>query len=116
MDTDKTIKIFEEVAAELERAESKFGSYNSSHEGYAVILEELDELWDVVKLNPKKIELPKEVSNSIWGKFETEDEKKIRMQRIKDWQIKQRNAMMRAEAIQVACTAIRFIKDVCADE
>lgn len=38
-----------EVLAELERAEEKFAKFNSNHEGYAVILEELDELWEFVK-------------------------------------------------------------------
>ena len=40
-----------DVAAELYRATRKFGSFASTHEGYAVILEELDELWDDVKAN-----------------------------------------------------------------
>lgn len=39
------------VGAEVARAESKFAPFNSAHEGYVVILEELDELWDEVKLN-----------------------------------------------------------------
>lgn len=30
-------------------ATEKFGSFASAHEGYAVILEELDELWQEVK-------------------------------------------------------------------
>lgn len=34
---------------ELEAAVKKFGPFNSAHEGYAVIKEELDELWDEVK-------------------------------------------------------------------
>ena len=33
------------VTAELERAQRRFGPYTSPHEGYAVILEECDELW-----------------------------------------------------------------------
>jgi hypothetical protein len=37
------------VTAELERAQRRFGPYVSPHEGYAVILEEADELWDEVK-------------------------------------------------------------------
>jgi len=28
---------------------------NSAHEAYSVILEELEEFWDEVKLNPKKL-------------------------------------------------------------
>jgi len=34
---------------ELERARMKFGPMASAHEGYAVIKEEFDELWAIVK-------------------------------------------------------------------
>jgi hypothetical protein len=37
------------VLNEVERASSKYPSFNSPHEGYAVLLEEVDELWDEVK-------------------------------------------------------------------
>jgi hypothetical protein len=37
------------VSAELISATNKFGPINSLHEGYAIILEELDEFWDAVK-------------------------------------------------------------------
>ena len=39
------------VLAEYDKATKKFGAFNSTHEGYAVIAEELDELWDDVKAN-----------------------------------------------------------------
>jgi hypothetical protein len=39
------------VGFELAEALEKFPAFNSAHEGYAVILEELDELWDAVKEN-----------------------------------------------------------------
>lgn len=38
-----------EVAVELRTALSTHGPFNSAHEGYAVILEELDELWEEVR-------------------------------------------------------------------
>lgn len=38
-----------EFSAELERARKKFPPLASAHEGYAVIIEELDELWDIIK-------------------------------------------------------------------
>jgi len=34
---------------ELLAAEAKFSGFNSYHEGYAIIQEELDELWDEIK-------------------------------------------------------------------
>lgn len=34
---------------ELNKARAKFGPMASAHEAYAVILEELDEIWDIVK-------------------------------------------------------------------
>lgn len=49
-----TNKIIREVLSELDRAREKFKPYNSSHEGYAVIKEELDELWHEVKNNKHK--------------------------------------------------------------
>jgi hypothetical protein len=39
----------EMVAAELARAREKNAKFNSLHEGYAVLLEEIDELWDEIK-------------------------------------------------------------------
>jgi len=42
---------FDAVEEELSTALGKFPPFNSSHEGYAVILEELDELWDEIKNN-----------------------------------------------------------------
>ncbi len=43
--------ILAEVRMEVLRAQRKFPAQNSPHEGYAVILEELDELWDDVRGN-----------------------------------------------------------------
>lgn len=38
-----------EVTAELVNAMTKFPPFNTAHEGYAVLLEEVDELWDEIK-------------------------------------------------------------------
>ena len=49
----KSIIPFEkEVAQELKRARKAHGPINSMHEGYAVILEELDEFWEIVRQKP----------------------------------------------------------------
>lgn len=42
------------VRDELIEATKRFGPMASAHEGYAVILEELDEMWDEVKANSTK--------------------------------------------------------------
>jgi NTP pyrophosphatase (non-canonical NTP hydrolase) len=42
-------EIAQEFMAEYYRAREKFAPFNSAHEGYAVIKEELDELWDAIK-------------------------------------------------------------------
>jgi hypothetical protein len=41
--------ILREIGQEVMRARAKFAVFNSAHEGYAVILEEVDELWEEVK-------------------------------------------------------------------
>lgn len=38
-----------DVRLEIDRAMRKFPAFKSRHEGYAVILEELDELWQEIK-------------------------------------------------------------------
>lgn len=42
-----------DLANELIRAREKFPNFNSPHEGYAIIKEELDELWEEVRLQHK---------------------------------------------------------------
>ena len=49
-DRDRTVeRLLEVVRLELESATAKFGPMASAHEGYAVILEEMDELWEAIK-------------------------------------------------------------------
>jgi len=45
----KTEDAIELIALEYERAIIKFPKFNSGHEGYAVIKEEFDELWEEIK-------------------------------------------------------------------
>ena len=67
--------ILSEVCEELARAEA-WPAFHSAHEGYAMLLEEVDELWEHVKVNQKKRAL----------------------------------GAMRAEAIQVAAMAVKFVR------
>ena len=48
------------VRMELHRAMKLHGPMMSGHEGYAVILEELEELWDEIKLKKPDKELMRE--------------------------------------------------------
>lgn len=51
VDKDRLTSISLDVLEEFTKATKKHGAFNSAHEGYAVILEEMDELWDEVKKN-----------------------------------------------------------------
>lgn len=47
-----------DALAEVRRAKDMWpGNFNSAHEGYAVLLEEVDELWGHVKTNQKRRDL-----------------------------------------------------------
>lgn len=58
-----TSDIFGSIAAEVERAKRHGEMFASLHEAYAVILEELDEVWDITRQKRKNrdaLELRKE--------------------------------------------------------
>jgi len=80
-------EVLDLVTDELMRAEEIFpNKFNSAHEGFAILREEVDELWEAVKL-----------------KRETND--------VRD--AMQRLARIQTEAIQVAAMAIRLVRDSC---
>jgi NTP pyrophosphatase (non-canonical NTP hydrolase) len=55
---EKTKQILNLIQNEVSRAKSMFpGNFVNQHEGYAVLLEEVDELWDEIKKNQKNYDL-----------------------------------------------------------
>ena len=48
------------VVLELNSATSRYGPFRSRHEGYAVVKEEVEELWEEIKGNADDLELTKE--------------------------------------------------------
>ena len=52
LDLSEEDNVFIDMAEELDHASVAFTEMNSAHEAYAVILEELDEFWDQVRLKP----------------------------------------------------------------
>ena len=46
-------KIMKEVEHEYLKASELYNTFNSAHEGYAILLEEVDELWYNIKLNQR---------------------------------------------------------------
>lgn len=78
------------VLNEYADASNKFEPLNSAHEGFAVLKEEVDELWDEVKKNPRKDPLALSPED---GEY-------------------RRRGYMRNEAIQVAAMALRFLNDI----
>ena len=89
---------------ELKRSYEKFPAFNSPHEGYAVLLEEIDEHED----DTQYIRVDK---NTLWNAVKKND---------KELSVAAINALKRdalhaaAEAIQVAAMAQKFIDSGCA--
>lgn len=81
-----------EVGVELAKARQTHAPMNGHHEGYAVILEGLDGLWDVCKMS----------THPRSGSYASVDTLRA-----------QKRASMRKEALQIAAMAVRFIEDVC---
>ena len=52
----KFVNTLGEITEEFLSATNKFEKFNSAHEGYAILLEEVDELWDNVKLNQDTVD------------------------------------------------------------
>ena len=42
--------VFTDVMSELEKAVDAYPAFNSAHEGFGILKEEVDELWDEVKV------------------------------------------------------------------
>jgi len=53
MTRDEHRAIFDEIAVELVKADRHQANFASLHEAYAVILEEVDELWEIARLKRK---------------------------------------------------------------
>ncbi len=68
------------ILEEYHSAVRRYPKFHSPHEGYAILLEELDELWEEVRRSPSRYD----------------------------------PVAVRAEAIQVAAMALRFLTD-CVD-
>lgn len=82
---ESNLKLLAEVKDELLKARIAHEPMASGHEAHSVILEELEEYWQLVKVNPRKL-----ISDEL------------RAMRLKE---------MRKELIQVAAMAIRAIQD-----
>lgn len=85
IERERVEEVARRVVEEVLSASAKFPPFNSAHEGFAVLDEERDELWEEVKRNPAKIE----------------------------GGVAARRRLMEEEAIQVGAMAIRFVLDVC---
>lgn len=60
-DKVKRIELMLEIERELDRARAKHIKFPSTHHGYAVLAEEVDELWDHVRLkDPIEVEMRRE--------------------------------------------------------
>lgn len=51
-------ELLQQIREELSAAMAKWPPFNSAHEGYGVLAEEVDELWEHVKVNQRRRNLP----------------------------------------------------------
>ena len=85
---------------ELERANKKFQMFQSTHEGYAVLLEEVEEVQEEVEQIKESLEILWEGTKRYW----TSESLIKRCEKIKKHAI-----LNAAESIQVAAMAEKFI-------
>lgn len=85
------------VDRELQFARNKFPNMNSMHEGYAVILEELDELWEWIK-QKQLPELTEENHRKLGYMYPTRNQVEICK-----------------ELVQIAAMCQRLFEDVASD-
>lgn len=52
-DEEIAVDYSREIYEEMAEASGKFPAFASEHEGFAILKEEVDELWEAVKLNQK---------------------------------------------------------------
>lgn len=102
-----TTQVAEEIKKEMESIPEKYQKpFNSGHEGYAVLLEEVEELKDEIFFGEKKhkkiIQWSMNVNPTKVGKPSVSDEDAN----------KAHKAAIRAEAIQVAAMACRIIQEL----
>ena len=50
-------KAFVKLMDEFEKAEDTYKPYNSAHEGFAFLMEEVDELWEEIKKKPQDYDM-----------------------------------------------------------
>jgi len=48
------MNIQEKIDAEIAKSKNNYGAFNSTHEAYAVLQEEVEELWDIIKKNTER--------------------------------------------------------------
>lgn len=54
------MKIYAQIQQEIDNSRSRHGEFTGSHEGYAVLLEEVDELWSEIKKRNRSFTAMKE--------------------------------------------------------
>lgn len=57
--TNEYVIATQDAYDEVQRAKKNWPAFNSAHEGYGVIAEEFEELWNEIKVNQKRRDLVK---------------------------------------------------------
>lgn len=94
-----------QIKNELEHARSKFGNLNSSHEGYAVILEEFEELKEEIEAFEQSIQ-------SLWKSVKANDSN-MQTQNVKLMESITKKIIK--ESVQIGAMCRRYKEDILED-
>ncbi len=61
----KLIILLGKITGEFKRANAKYPRFASRHEGYAILKEEVDELWEEIKRKPEATDMNKVKEEAI---------------------------------------------------
>lgn len=102
----RVLDVVHEVAAEYMAARRKWPPMNSGHEGYAVILEEVDELEEAIaavegaEMAKARVAPIRRALDVVWANVKGD---------------RPAHEAARLEAIQVAAMAVAYVLEVCDD-
>ena len=62
---ERVSDVQQDISTEIGRARASFGSFRSAHEAYAILLEEVEELWAEIKVKQGKRDMARLYTGAV---------------------------------------------------